>query len=73
MATTIAESFPPDEHATLSPRKVEILREWYVQVLGDADKASDIEDSIHYSAWADALLDVLNLLHTDSMTGEPDL
>jgi hypothetical protein len=51
---------------TLTDHKVAILKEWYVNILGDADKTDDINSSYYYGGMSDGFEDVLKLLYNMS-------
>lgn len=61
MSTTIPTKFVGTP--ILTDRKVSIIKDWYIQSLGDSDKAGDIEDSYYYQALSDGYSDVLKLLY----------
>lgn len=70
MARTIPETFYGTPR--LSDRKVEIIREWYESSLRDSDVCTDPSDGAWYEGMAEAFKDVLDLLYTDTRTGDPD-
>lgn len=58
--------FPFRDHlairSAVTDEQIETIIEWYEANLGDADKASDIEDARYYTAISDGYGDVLRLL-----------
>jgi hypothetical protein len=68
MATTTPKSF--EGEPDLTPEKVAVITEWYHIRLADSDKA-DHDDALYWSGCADALADVLGLLHNVA-EDEPD-
>lgn len=61
MATTIPETFTGTP--TLTDEKVNIITEWYHRMLGDSDKADDVESEAWYFGQAEGFLAVLTLLY----------
>lgn len=69
MSTTIPTEFTGEP--TLTLEKIEAITGWYHETLGDSDKASSIEESVAYSAEADAFESVLRLLYDMPMNDDP--
>lgn len=65
MATTIPEEFLGN--AWLTDEKVEVIKAWYVTMLGDSDKADDTLAEQYYTGQHEALRAVLILLHEDDL------
>jgi hypothetical protein len=61
MSTTIPTEFTGT--ATLTPEKLETIKEWYRSNLGDADKADTVMDELEYSVAAAVAEGILRLLH----------
>ena len=61
MATTILEEYEGDP--TLTPEKIAIIKQWYKEVQGDEDKATDIDDHEFYAGGVDMVLNILCLLY----------
>lgn len=60
MATTIPAEFPGIP--SLSEAKVEVIKQWYLEALGDEDKADELETGVFYEGQRMAFESVLNLL-----------
>ena len=50
---------------TISPEKIDILKSWYEQSLGDMDKATEPEDVSYYWGRSDYMFSVLDLLYLE--------
>lgn len=64
MSTTIPTVFSGTP--TVTPAKIKDLTECYVSMLGDMDKASDMEDAFYYWGYSDAMADALTFLHDNT-------
>ncbi|HEY5787522.1 MAG TPA: hypothetical protein VIT65_22380 [Microlunatus sp.] len=69
MSTTIPTEFTGTP--TLTPEKVETLKDWYRTDLGDADKADETDLWIEYAVAAETMEAVLRLLHDMPLEEEP--
>lgn len=63
MATTIPMLFTGKP--TISPEKIDILKSWYEQALGDMDKSTEPEDVSYYWGGSDYMFSVLDLLYLE--------
>lgn len=70
MSTTIPQQFTGIP--SLSEAKVETIKHWYLEALGDEDKSSDGLESIFYEGQRMAFESVLMLLHGMSVPEPPD-
>lgn len=61
MATTILQEF--EGNPTIDAEKVETIKEWYKQLQGDCDKASDALDGEYYQGGVDMAVSILALLY----------
>jgi low affinity Fe/Cu permease len=68
MATTIPTEFIGIP--SLSEEKVERIKEWYRTMLGDCDKASEVEAEQYYAGQVDAFETVLHLLYDTPADGK---
>lgn len=69
MSTTIPTEFTGTP--TLTPEKVEILKDWYTTNLWDADKADEEETLLEYTVAYEVMEGVLRLLHDMPLDDEP--
>jgi len=64
VSTTIPKEFVGTP--TVTPGKIADFTEWYVSMLGDMDKASDMDDALYYWGFSDAMESVLTVLHNNT-------
>lgn len=71
MATTIPTEFAGTP--ALTAERLTTLKDWYIQNLGDCDKADDIDLANEYAIVAEVMEDVLRLLHGMPLTTEKEI